>query len=177
MYRPVAQVMQSPGFKIGMNETALGTGVPYWIKVKIASFERFLVRILWKDLMVRTVGQRQAELAFQLSILFDPQSALKVIFKYWLFEILRHFVCTYLGEDCFKNSSLADWSCWRGGWDKRKGEAHYHHFVRKLTKMQRCFRNKIAGKKRSNQVLESATNMATKLAAIPSEVSHIICLL
>ena len=28
--------------------------------------------------MVRTVGQRQAELAFQLSILFDPQSALKV---------------------------------------------------------------------------------------------------
>jgi len=56
------RVMQSPGFKIGMNETALGTGVPYWIK----------------DLMVRTVGQRQAELAFQLSILFDPQSALKV---------------------------------------------------------------------------------------------------
>ena len=30
------QVMQSPGFKIGMNETALGTGVPYWIKVNIA---------------------------------------------------------------------------------------------------------------------------------------------
>ena len=28
--------MQSPGFKIGMNETALGTGVPYWIKVNIA---------------------------------------------------------------------------------------------------------------------------------------------
>ena len=28
--------------------------------------------------MVRTVGQRQAELAFQLSILFDPESALKV---------------------------------------------------------------------------------------------------
>ena len=28
----ILQVMQSPGFKIGMNETALGTGVPYWIK-------------------------------------------------------------------------------------------------------------------------------------------------
>ena len=26
--------MQSSSFKIGMNETALGTGVPYWIKVK-----------------------------------------------------------------------------------------------------------------------------------------------
>ena len=78
--------MQSPGFKIGMNETALGTGVPYWIKVNIAllsgSFLRYLiVRILLKELMVRTVGYRQAELAFQLSILFDPQSALKVIFK------------------------------------------------------------------------------------------------
>ena len=30
--------MQSPGFKIGMNETALGTGVPYWIKVNIVLF-------------------------------------------------------------------------------------------------------------------------------------------
>lgn len=56
------RVMQSPAFKIGMNETALGTGVPYWIK----------------ELMVRTVGHRQAELAFQLSILFDPQSALQI---------------------------------------------------------------------------------------------------
>ena len=28
------KVMQSSSFKIGMNETALGTGVPYWIKVK-----------------------------------------------------------------------------------------------------------------------------------------------
>ena len=78
--------MQSPGFKIGMNETALGTGVPYWIKVSILLCfpSRFIGRIFLKDLMVRTVGQRQAELAFQLSILFDPQSALKVIFKSWL---------------------------------------------------------------------------------------------
>lgn len=86
------RVMQAPDFKIGMNETALGTGVPYWIK----------------DLMVRTVGQRQAELAFQLSILFEPQSALKI--------------------------GLVD----------EVGETR-------------------------EKVLESATNMATKLAAIPSE--------
>ena len=49
--------------------------------------------------MVRTVGQRQAELAFQLSILFDPQSALKVIFKSWLFVICWNLIVaeTYLG--------------------------------------------------------------------------------
>ena len=38
--------------------------------------------------MVRTVGQRQAELAFQLSILFDPQAALKVNVNPWMFIIL-----------------------------------------------------------------------------------------
>ena len=38
--------------------------------------------------MVRTVGQRQAELAFQLSILFDPQAALKVNVYPWMFIIL-----------------------------------------------------------------------------------------
>ena len=37
-----------------------------------------------------------------------------------------------------------------------------------------AFVKKIAGKKSCNQVLESATNIATKLAAIPGEVSHIL---
>ena len=85
--------MQSPAFKIGMNETALGTGVPYWIKVWIVlllgSFFLcgFFATNRLKELMVRTVGHRQAELAFQLSILFDPQSALQVILEHWLFPI------------------------------------------------------------------------------------------
>ena len=63
--------------------------------------------------MVRTVGQRQAELAFQLSILFDPQAALKVNVNPWMFIILLDGDVLY--------SYLTGWPSGRIGREQREG--------------------------------------------------------
>jgi len=56
------RVMVGPKYTIGLNETQLGIVAPYW----------------FKDIMIQTVGLRQAELALMLGTLFTTEQALSV---------------------------------------------------------------------------------------------------
>jgi len=56
------RVMVGPKFTIGLNETQLGIVAPYW----------------FKETMVKTVGERQTELALTLGTLFSADQALSI---------------------------------------------------------------------------------------------------
>ncbi|GMI31147.1 hypothetical protein TrRE_jg11439 [Triparma retinervis] len=53
---------EGENFKIGLNETKLGIAAPYWLK----------------DLFVKTIGNREAELGLGLGKLYSPSEALSV---------------------------------------------------------------------------------------------------
>ncbi|XP_022092583.1 enoyl-CoA delta isomerase 1, mitochondrial-like [Acanthaster planci] len=56
------RIMAEGKFTMGLNEVLLGIIAPFW----------------FQDLLVRTCGERQAEMALQLGTLFKPEEALKI---------------------------------------------------------------------------------------------------
>ena len=135
--------MQSPDFKIGMNETALGTGVPYWIKVWIVlllgSFfcADFLRRTVWRSWwwgrwdIAKPSWHFSSASSLTLNLHSRSSSSIRCLQFAGqcrnVVDTCMHCIVSGWKDNHCQNSFLSGRPCGRGGWKQRKGEKEAHH--------------------------------------------------